>query len=85
MLPSDATFAALVPDPVQAQQTYGVATTTVLAVQNLMAEVLLPRREVTTPAKGDYVLCYLCDTSPWDARTHWLWKGSGGLIGVVYR
>jgi hypothetical protein len=86
LLPRNAQFAAVVPDPNQAATTYGIATTTILAVPDLMQEVLLPRREITAPQKGAYILCYLCDTSPWDNRTHWLWKGtSGGLIGLVYR
>jgi hypothetical protein len=86
VLPRSARFAALVPDPFQAQKTYGVSPTTIEAVPDLMREVLLPRREVVTPGKGTYIVCYLCDTSPWDRRTHWLWRGSaGGLIGLVYR
>jgi hypothetical protein len=87
MLPPNAQFAVVIPhDPLGAQATYGVSTTTIYSVAPLMQEVLLPRREVSTAEKGTYVLCFLCDTTSLDHRTHWLWKGTqGDLIGLVYR
>jgi hypothetical protein len=85
-IPLNAYFAVLVPDPLQAQTTYGVSPVTIDAVPTMMEDDLLPRRLVETPQKGTYVLCYLCNTSPWDHRTHWLWKNSSGqVIGLVYR
>jgi hypothetical protein len=86
ILPRNARFAALVADPEQAHKTYGVSTTTILAVHDLMQEILLPRRATATAGRGMYVLCYYCDTAPWDHRTRWLWRGGqGDLIGLVYR
>jgi hypothetical protein len=38
-----------------------------------MQFMLLPRRRVD-PDEAQYVLCYACDTGPWDHRTDWLWK-----------
>jgi hypothetical protein len=85
-LPRNAQFAPLLPDPAQAQQTYGVSAETIDALAPLMQEVLLPRREVDAASTGTYILCYLCETSSWDKRTHWLWKGTkGDSIGLVYR
>lgn len=86
-LPTNAGFAVLLPaSSAVAQQNYGIAGLTYQALPEFMREVLLPRLPTATPGKGDYVLCYDCDTSPWDARTHWLWTDSKGhAIGLVQK
>ncbi len=83
---SPARFAVLFPSPTSAQTTYHIDPETLDALPPLMQEVLLPAREVATPAPGTYLLCYVCDTAPWDPRTQWLWKNDKGIaIGRVYR
>jgi hypothetical protein len=81
-----ARFAVLYPSAESAATTYNIAPITLEALQPLMQEVLLPAREEPQPVRGGFLLCYVCDTGPWDARTHWLWRdGKGAAIGRVYR
>lgn len=93
-VPVDARYAVLLPaDPAQAQKTYGVLPVTLQGLPDFMRTLLLPRRDVdagntVTPRVqvGTWVLCYYCDTSPWDPRTHWRWNSNRGTaIGQVYR
>ena len=85
-VPHTAQFAVLYPDPATVQQTYGIDPVTLDALPPLMTEVLLPSRSVSVPVRGAYILCYVCNTSPWDTRTHWLWRNDKGMaIGQVYR
>jgi hypothetical protein len=93
LIPPDARYAVLLPaDPNAAQQTYGVSPVTLQGLPDFLREVLLPRRDVETQDRvnppvpvGGYVICFYCDTSPWDHRTRWLWTGGGAAIGTVYR
>lgn len=94
LLPRDARYAVLLPaDTAAAQTTYGVSPVTVQGLPDLMRELLLPRRDVdpgehVTPRVpiGGWVLCYDCDTAPWDHRTQWRWNSNQGIaIGRVYR
>lgn len=84
-LPAKARYSVLVPaSEAVAQKTYGIAPVTLEAIPGFMLETLLPRMPVQTPGKGDYVLCYACDTAPWDHRTRWIWNdGDGHVIGLV--
>jgi hypothetical protein len=75
-------FAVVLPP----QPNASVAPLTAEALPDFMQNVLLPAREVATPAAGDYVLCYVCDMSRWNGRTQWLWSDSNGVaIGKVER
>jgi hypothetical protein len=79
-------YAVLYPSIEVAQATYHVSPLTLQVLPMLMREVLLPARDLATPSRGTYLLCYLCDTSPWDHRTRWLWNSDRGIaIGKVYR
>jgi hypothetical protein len=86
-LPDRARYKLLLPPSLEiAQKTYGIDPLTLDALPPFMREVLLPRLPVDEPARNDYVLCYDCDTSPWDSRTRWLWTDKAGhAIGRVYR
>lgn len=86
-LPPNAPYGVLLPaSPELAQKTYGILPVTLQAIPGFLFETLLPRLPVQDPGKGDYVLCYACDTSPWDRRTTWVWNdGKGHVIGLVRR
>jgi len=87
MIPRNGRFTVVLPaDTVAAAAKNGMSPVTFQALPAMMEDFLLPRREVDTPAKGDYVLCYLCDRSQWDGRTHWLYESpavKGALVGQV--
>jgi hypothetical protein len=75
-------FAVLVP----AHPPSGIYLETLQTLGPFLRYVLLPAREVTVPARGDYILCYVCDSKRWSGRTHWLWSNSKGMaIGRVVR
>jgi hypothetical protein len=84
LIPGSATFAVLESrDASVAAHDYGISPTTFNALPSYFQYLLLPAREVG-PAHPEYVLCYGCDTSPWDHRTHWLWTNQqGDSIGQV--
>ncbi len=87
-VPLKARYAVLGPPSVQvAQKTYGIDPITLEALPGFMLEILLPRLPVKNPVVGNWVLCYDCDTSPWDQRTRWIWidRTKGYAIGRVYR
>jgi hypothetical protein len=85
-VPAGARYALLLPEPRVAESVYHLDPLTVQGLPLFMVEVLLPRVPVSRPRAGDYVLCYVCDTSPWDGRTHWLWTdGKGHAVGEVLR
>lgn len=73
-LPANARYAVLLPpSPEVAQSQYGIDPLTLQGLGDYMQFMLLPRRRVD-PDEAQYVLCYACDTGPWDHRTDWLWK-----------
>jgi hypothetical protein len=84
VLPLDAKYAVLLPPSAEvAASSYGIGALTLSALPGYMQFMLLPRRQVA-PDQAQYVLCYACDTSPWDHRTTWIWKNSHAvLIGKV--
>jgi hypothetical protein len=73
-LPADARYAVLVPPtPEIAATAYGIGGLTLSGLPGYMQFVLLPRRQVP-PEQAQFILCYACDTNPWDHKTTWLWK-----------
>jgi hypothetical protein len=87
MIPRSGSFTVALPaDTVAVAAKNGMNPATFQALPAMMEDFLLPRREVDSPAKSVYVLCYLCDRSHWDARTHWLYESpavKGALVGQV--
>jgi hypothetical protein len=83
-LPQDARYAVLLPPtPEVAQSQYGIDPLTLQGLGAYMEFMLLPRRRVD-PDDAQYVLCYACDTGPWDHRTDWLWRNEHAeAIGKV--
>ncbi len=86
LIPRGSTFAVLEsPSQSVAARVYGISPVTYSALPSYFQYLLLPAREVG-PAHPAYVLCYGCDTSPWDHRTRWLWTNQqGDSIGRVLR
>jgi hypothetical protein len=75
-------FAVLLPTP----GSTAIGSLTVQALPPLLLDLLLPAREVTTPVRGDYILCYGCDATRWEGRMDLVWSGPGGLeIGKLAR
>jgi len=87
LIPRNGRFTVALPtDKVAVEAKTGIQGATFQALPAMMEDFLLPRREVDSPAKGDYVLCYLCDRPHWDARTHWIYESpavKGALVGQV--
>jgi hypothetical protein len=87
MIPRNGRFTVVLPsDKVAVEQQTGINAATFQALPAMMEDFLLPRRQVDSPAKGVYVLCYLCDRTHWDARTHWLYESpavKGALVGQI--
>jgi hypothetical protein len=87
LIPRNGRFTVVLPtDQVAVEQKTGISGVTFQALTGLLEDFLLPRRFVDSPAKGVYVLCYLCDRSGWDARTHWLYESpavKGALVGRI--
>jgi hypothetical protein len=74
VLPADAHYAVILPpNPEIAASSYNIGALTLSALPGYMQFVLLPRRQVP-PENAQFILCYACDTSPWDNKTTWLWK-----------
>jgi hypothetical protein len=86
-IPRNGRFTVVLPtDQVQVETSRGISGVTFQALTAMMENVLLPRREVGRPAKGVYILCYVCDRARWDARTHWLYESpavKGALVGRI--
>jgi peptidoglycan/LPS O-acetylase OafA/YrhL len=84
LIPPDASFAVLGPPSAAAgRRFYGVDRTMFDVLPGYFRELLLPAREVSSP-DPDYILCYGCNTTPWDHRTTWLFTNAKGeAIGKV--
>jgi hypothetical protein len=80
LLPQHATYVVAEPSSPKAAQTYGISPTTLLALDGYMRFLLLPRREVS-PSSAQYLLCYACDTDPFDKRgLKRLWTDPHGFV-----
>ncbi len=84
ILSGRSTFAPIAPATTEiAQSSYGINDITYNAIPSYFAYFLLPNREVA-PEDAQYILCYGCDTTPWDHRVTWLYNDSHGYsIGKV--
>jgi hypothetical protein len=85
-VPPHSTFAVLPPPSYEeAAAGYGIQPITLIVLPFYLQFLLLPAREVD-PRAAQYVVCFACDTEPWDKRTTWLWKDTAGnSIGKVER
>jgi len=82
LLPRNATYVVEQPSSEAVARQYGIVPTTLLALRGYMRFLLLPRREAA-PDRAQYLLCYACDTDPYDKRgMKRLWSDPHGyLIG----
>jgi hypothetical protein len=85
-IPHHASFVVALPvDEPAIEAKNNVNPTTFSAAEPFFEDFLMPRRLVSKPAAGVYVVCFYCDPS-WSSRTHWLSPvEGGGRIGVVRR
>jgi hypothetical protein len=80
LLPKDATYVVEQPLSVAVAAKYSISPTTLLALRGYMRFLLLPRREAA-PERAQYLLCYACDTSPFDKRGMTrLWSDPRGFV-----
>jgi hypothetical protein len=86
-VPKTGRFAVVLPrDEAAIEKADGVSPITFDGVAALFADYLLPRRQLQTPTKGTYIICFYCDTAAWSGRTHWLApEVGGGRVGYVIR
>lgn len=83
VIPKGADYALLLPGTVKEASAYHIAPVTYEVAFAWLRYLLLPDRPVdSTDAR--YVICFGCDTAPWDHHTRWLWKDDeGNSIGRV--
>ena len=83
VIPKGSDYALLLPATIGQTSAYGIEPITFEVAFAWMRYLLLPDRPVD-PAQARYVICFACDTSPWDHHTTWLWKNNQGeSIGRV--
>src|SRR4051794_37226012 len=83
-VPPGSTFAVLPPpSPEIGEKYYGIPAVADSTVFPYFQYLLLPSRLVP-PEQAQYILCFACDTDPWDKRTTWLWQNTNGMgVGRV--
>jgi len=79
LVPRDATYALARSASPEVAASYGIKAATYNALPGFVQNALLPRRQVEA-AKAQYLLCYACDTDPFDARMQRLWQNDHGLV-----
>lgn len=79
LVPTNAAFALLQPPNGKAAAVYGISPTTLAALHPYVEYLMLPRRLVT-PDKAQYLLCYACNTDPYDSRMQRLWVDPDGFV-----
>ncbi len=86
LIPRGATFAVLRPFNTDvALNFYRLDPAAFEALPAYFQYLLSPAREVSGSV-AQYILCYACNTTPWDGRTDWLFTGiNGEAIGRVVR
>jgi hypothetical protein len=83
LIPPRSDYAVLLPASVDAAAAYGINSTTYATAVPFLRYLLLPSWPVDAP-RARYVICFGCNTAPWDGRTTWLWTdGHGSSIGKV--
>jgi hypothetical protein len=84
-IPRNSDYAVLLPPTVEAAAAYGINSIAYAVTVPYLQYLLLPAR-LTTPDQAHFIICWGCDTAPWDHRTTWLWKNDQGqAIGEVRR
>jgi hypothetical protein len=79
LVPRNASYAIVRPQSLQVASTYGISAPTYNALYPFVLNALLPRRQVD-PSRARYILCYACDTDPYDPHMKRLWQNGKGLV-----
>jgi hypothetical protein len=83
LIPPRSDYAVLLPATPDEAAGYGINSITYQTAVPFLRYLLLPSWPVDA-SKARYVICFGCDTAPWDHRTRWLWTdGKGNAIGKV--
>ena len=85
-IPPGSEYALLLPPTVTpaAEKSYGMDQFAHDVVGAWLRYLLLPSRPVADPGQARYIVCWGCDTTPWDGHTDWLWRNDkGAAIGRV--
>jgi hypothetical protein len=84
-IPAGSTYALLLPASEQAANDgYGIGPVAYVTAGPWLNYLLLPSYPVP-PDQARYIVCWGCDTSPWDHHTTWLYEnGQGVTIGRVH-
>lgn len=80
LVPAGSTFVVEQPPNEQEAKPYGIVPTTLAALQPYMQNLLLPARMVADPRKAQYLLCYACNTDPFDPHMTRLWQSPKGYV-----
>jgi hypothetical protein len=79
LVPATARYAIVRSQTPEVAQQYGIVAATYNALPAFVQDIMLPRRQVE-PASAQFVLCYACDTDPFDSRMTRLWENQQGLV-----
>jgi hypothetical protein len=85
LVPRNAPYAFEEPQSAEiASKDYNIGGTTYLALPGYVQYLLLPRRLVPAD-RARYVLCYACNTDPFDPHWHRIWQSPsrGFVIGKL--
>jgi hypothetical protein len=84
VIPPGSTYALLLPtDQAAGTRIYGIQPVTFATTGPYLFYELLPSVPAS-PATARYIICWGCDTTPWDGRTTWLYTDPHGVaIGRV--
>jgi hypothetical protein len=80
LVPPHSTFAVEMPATAAEAKPYGIVPTTLAALRPYLQNLLLPSRMVSDPSKAQYLLCYACNTDPFDPRMTRLWQSPKGFV-----
>jgi hypothetical protein len=82
-IPPGARYALLLPADQQVASIYAISPLAFETVAAFLEYLLLPAVPVAAN-EARYIICWGCDTAPWDHRTDWLWQTDAGeAIGRV--
>jgi len=76
-IPPGARYTLLLPENEQVASVYRITPLAFETAGDFLRYLLLPAEPVA-PAEARYLICWGCDTTPWDHRTDWLWQTDQG-------
>jgi hypothetical protein len=83
LIPPGSDYTVLLPATPEIAAKYGINSITFQTAPPFLRYLLLPSWPVDA-SQARFVICFGCDTAPWDHRTHWLWSDDrGNAIGRV--